>query len=82
MYPLNMTKSGDQVGFALACDEQEHKALSAAGYEPAFQEPAEADPSESDGAHTVASVRSQLDGLGIAYDRRLGLAKLLTLIPA
>jgi len=82
MYPLNMTKPGEQVGFALACDEAEHKALTAEGYEPGFQEPIEADSSESDGVHTVQSVRAQLDGLGIAYDKRLGLAKLLALIPA
>lgn len=42
----------------------------------------DADPAESDGeGHTVETARAQLDALGIAYDRRLGLAKLLALLP-
>lgn len=32
--------------------------------------------------HTVASVRAHLDALGIPYDNRLGLGKLLALLPA
>lgn len=81
MYPLNVTHKG-LGGFAVANDEAEHKALSEMGYEPMYVEP-EADPSESDGAgHTVESVRAQLDAAGIAYDKRLGLAKLIALLPA
>lgn len=41
-YPLNMTLAGAQVGFAVANDEAEHKALSDAGYEPKYQKPAKA----------------------------------------
>lgn len=80
MYPLSMQlESG--VGYAVANDEAEHKALSDMGYAPKFAEP-DADPSESDGAgHTVESVRAQLDAAGIPYDKRLGVAKLLTLLP-
>jgi hypothetical protein len=37
-YPLNMHHKG-LVGFAKADDEQQHKALSDAGYEPKFVEP-------------------------------------------
>ena len=35
MYPLNM-KLQQGIGFAVANDEEEHQALTAAGYEPAF----------------------------------------------
>jgi len=80
MYPLNLTNAA-LGGFALANDEAEHKALSDMGYEPAFVAQ-EADPNEDDGnGHTVASVRAQLDAAGIAYDKRYGLARLLTLLP-
>ncbi len=83
MYPLKMTLTAG-IGFAVANDEAEHQALTAGGYGPAYVAPEpEADPAESDGAgHTVESVRAQLDALGIAYDKRLGLAKLLALLPA
>lgn len=41
MYPLDMTKVDAGVtGFALANDEDEHKALTEAGYEPAYVAPA------------------------------------------
>lgn len=76
MYPLNM-KSAD--GFAVANDEAEHIALSDMGYGPAFV----VDEAETDAAgHTVATARAALDAAGIAYDKRLGLAKLLALLPA
>ncbi|MFM2088275.1 MAG: hypothetical protein RLZZ237_3144 [Pseudomonadota bacterium] len=39
MYPLNM-KLVDGIGFAVANDEEEHQALTAAGYGPAFVAPA------------------------------------------
>lgn len=35
MYPLNM-KLQQGIGFAVANDEDEHQALTEAGYEPAF----------------------------------------------
>lgn len=81
MYPLNMmnAKLG---GYAVANDEDEHSRLSDMGYEPKLVA-AEADPAEADAAgHTVASVRAQLDATGIPYDKRLGLVKLLALLPA
>ena len=99
MYPLNMALASG-IGFALANDEAEHRALTVAGYGPAFVAP-DADgrgyvyrPSghqperisttaEADGAgHTVESARAALDAAGIAYDKRLGLAKLIALLPA
>jgi len=89
MYPLNLTLTGSQPGFALANDEAEHIALSAMGYTPAYVPTAasavepEADPAESGAeGHTVEFVRSKLDAAGIAYDKRLGLAKLISLLPA
>ena len=36
MYPLNMSLPAPAVGFALANDADEHKALTDAGYLPAF----------------------------------------------
>lgn len=91
MYPLNLIKPAIAAtqtaqGFAVANDADEHAALSALGYEPKYVAPAEAppaDPGESDSAgHTVASVRLALDSAGIEYSNRLGLAKLLALLPA
>lgn len=81
MYPLNM-KLEQGIGFALANDEAEHLALTDIGYGPALVVP-EADPAESDAAgHTVESVRATLDSAGITYSKRLGLAKLIELLPA
>jgi len=87
MYPLDLTKPTTDIlrqaaGFAVANTEDEHKALSAQGYLPAWVA-TEADPAEDDGkGHTVASVRATLDAAGIAYDKRWGLAKLLGMLPA
>lgn len=72
MYPLNVSLPAPQIGYAVANDADEHKALAAAGYEPAFV---------AEDAHTVESVRAQLDALGVEYDKRSGLAKLLELLP-
>ena len=81
MYPLSMTLVAG-IGFAVANDEAEHQALTVAGYGPAFVVP-DADPAEADDAgHTVESARAALDAAGIAYDKRLGLAKLIALLPA
>lgn len=44
MYPLNMTNTAAG-GYAVASDEAEHRALTAAGYGPEFVEP-EAEPAE------------------------------------
>lgn len=91
MYPLNLIKAAITAtqtaqGFAVANDAAEHAALSEQGYEPKFVAPADekpADPGESDAAgHTVASVRLALDAAGIEYSNRLGLAKLIALLPA
>ena len=80
MYPLSMSLI-DGIGFAVANDESEHGALTDMGYGPALVTP-DADPAEADGAgHTVASVRAMLDAAGVAYDKRLGLAKLIALVP-
>ena len=81
MYPLNMALVAG-IGFAVANDDGEHQALTDAGYGPALVVP-DADPAETDGAgHTVESARAALDAAGIAYDKRLGLAKLIALLPA
>lgn len=81
MYPLPMTLTSG-IGYAVANSEAEHKALTDLGYGPKYAEP-DADPSEADGAgHTVESLRAQLDTLGITYDKRFGLAKLMALLPA
>lgn len=71
MYPLNVANPAIG-GYAVASDEPEHKALSDAGYLPAYV----AAVSEED------AVRAKLDAAGIAYDKRLGLAKLQALLPA
>lgn len=66
------------VGFAVANGEDEHKALTAAGYGPAFVAPETADAQ----GRTLEQVRAELDAAGIVYDRRQGIAKLLALLPA
>lgn len=76
MYPLNMTLLVG-VGFALANDEEEHKALTEAGYGPVFVAK-----EESIDGQTVEAVRAKLDAAGIAYDKRLGLVKLIEMLPA
>lgn len=78
-YPLNLQLAAPAIGFAVANDESEHIALSDMGYQPAFV----ADTSEVDASgKTVDSVRAELDALGIAYSKRLGLARLTELLPA
>lgn len=39
MYPLNMNLPAPAIGFAVANTEDEHKALSEAGYEPKYVAP-------------------------------------------
>ena len=75
MYPLGMHNRAAG-GFAVANTEAEHRSLTSAGYGPAFValEPAN--------AHTLETARATLDAAGVAYDKRLGLAKLVALLPA
>ena len=90
MYPLNVMKPGPVAGFAVASDAAEHAALTAAGYLPALVVASDADkdagvhdqqPTDSLGQHTLESARAALDAAGIAYDKRLGLARLIELLP-
>ncbi len=81
MYPLNVKTPGPVLGFAVANNEAEHAALTARGYLPAFEGQPAAEESPNTQGHTVESVRHTLDQEGIAYDRRLGLAKLIALLP-
>lgn len=76
MYPLNMKLPDPKIGFAVANDELEHSDLSDAGYEPKYV----TDETDNQG-HTVASVRAQLDALDITYSNRLGVTRLLDLLP-
>lgn len=71
-----------QHGWHNATNTAERDTMLKNGWKEPVVEP-EADPAEADAAgHTVASVRAQLDAAGIAYDKRLGLAKLIALLPA
>jgi hypothetical protein len=75
MYPLNVTRTdGEVTAFAVANDQAEHKALSACGYLPSLE--------VEDGGETVESARAKLDALGVEYDKRWGLSRLVALIPA
>lgn len=76
MYPLNMQLPAPAVGFACANDEAEHIALSEHGYTPAFVKAEKAEE-----GHTLESVKAALDAAGVEYDKRLGLAKLIDLLP-
>ena len=78
MYPLSMALVVG-IGFAVANDKAEHQALTACGYGPAYVAP---DAEHDDAGHTVESARAALDAAGIAYDKRLGLSKLIALLPA
>jgi hypothetical protein len=77
MYPLNMTLIGG-IGYALANSKDEHKALTDIGYEPKF---VESELEVDEAGHTPESVRALLDAAGVPYDKRLGLAKLVALLP-
>lgn len=74
IYPLNLALPAPAVGFAVANDEAEHISLTACGYLPAFVAP--------EPVHTLESVKAALDAAGVEYDKRLGLAKLVELLPA
>lgn len=77
MYPLNMAlKVG--VGFAVANDEAEHKALNEAGYGPEFFIPGEVGTSVPE--EDIDAIRKQLDERGIKYHPRAGIEKLKALL--
>ena len=62
MYPLNMKLPAPGVGFAVANDQDEHKALSERGYGPAFVEPEGAvDPVEQEHAEKRKPGRPRKD---------------------
>lgn len=82
MYPLDMKLPAPKIGFAVANDEDEHQTLSSAGYTPGYVAPFSANAETDASGRTVESVRAQLDAAGIEYDKRNGLAKLITLLPA
>lgn len=71
MYPLDVHNPA-LGGYAVANTEAEHKALSEAGYLPAFvaSEPV-AEPADE-----KTTLRAALDAKGISYDARWGVAKL------
>lgn len=71
MYPLNLFNPV-AIGYAVAFTEDEHKALTAAGYEPAL---VGADP-QAEPVDEKAALRAELDAKGIAYDARWGVDKL------
>lgn len=75
MYPLNMTLTDGQ-GYAVANDEAEHKALTACGYGPAYQEPEK----EEEPADEIDALRAELDAKGISYNKRMGAKKLKALL--
>ena len=83
MESVNMAMP-DGLGYAVASSKAEMAALKALGYACVGTEPAfEAESEETDAAgHTTESVRAALDAAGIEYDKRLGLAKLVALLPA
>lgn len=80
MYPLNMTSAAG--GYAVANTEEEHIALTAAGYGPAFVAPpvaastasAPAAPASEDEAK--AALTAKAEELGIKVDARWGVKRL------
>lgn len=92
-YPKAMQLPAPAVGFAVANDAAEERALAALEYVPSFAAPLEAQPQPTAVANpagnaprgaapsTVEEARAVLDGLGISYHHKAGLPKLLALIP-
>lgn len=73
-YPKWVQRTQD-LGPILATNEEEEAQYAAMGQP-------EADPAEADGeGHTVESARAALDAAGISYDKRWGLARLLSMLP-
>ena len=67
MYPLNMNLPAPAVGFALANDAEEHQALTAAGYGPAYVAPAAPD-------HDA--LMAEAEAKGVKVDKRWSDARL------
>lgn len=82
MYPLNMKTAGEQPGFAVANDEAEHAALSALGYLPKLEAVEKAADTDGDGELSKAEVMAALDKAEVEYDKRWGLERLKSLLPA
>lgn len=85
MYPLNVTRTdGEVTAFAVANDQAEHKALSDLGYLPSLEVTSQVTSQDTDQAtsETVESARAKLDALGVEYDKRWGLSRLVALISA
>lgn len=78
MYPLNMTSAAG--GFAVANTEDEHIALTAAGYGPAFVAPAVSASTASAAAasedEAKAALIAKAEELGIKVDARWGVKRL------
>lgn len=68
MYPLNVFHAGLK-GYAVANSEDEHKALTDMGYEPAFA-------GQESETQEVNFLRAQLEARGLAVDKRWGVARL------
>ena len=83
MNPVNMVLPAG-AGYAVASSKAEMAALKAQGYASDGVEPAlPPDEAETNAAeHTVESARAALDAAGIEYDNRLGLARLIAMLPA
>lgn len=62
MYPLNVSLPAPAIGFAVANDETEHAALSAAGYVPALAAPV-ATPQEDEEHPSPVQPLDALDGV-------------------
>lgn len=62
MYPLNVSLPAPAIGFAVANDQAEHQALTAAGYVPALAAP-EAKP-------TRAELLAEAEARGVKVDAR------------
>lgn len=86
-YPKALYEAGDAGRVLVIVDGPEAEAVQREqGFrmigDPAPEVPAAPVAEPADDGVTVESVRSQLDALGIEYDKRLGLAKLQALLPA
>lgn len=79
MYPLNMHHKAAG-GYAVANDEDEHKSLSANGYEPKWEAPVDADDAATAAAeevvHTVETLRAALDAKEVAWKGNWGMKRL------
>jgi len=79
MYPLNMKSAAG--GFAVANDVDEHRSLTAHGYEPALVESTDdtVDPNDNpdtESADTLATLRAQAEAKGIKVPKTWGIKRL------